>query len=374
MPMGTAGGADSYPAPDDYAVVVGINRYREGITTLNGAVNDASNFARWLKDKDGGGLDPTHVTTMLGHCSEDGTKPYVPRHREFEEALIPFYNVNERTGQPVGRRLYIFMAGHGTALTFGNDCSLVLGDSYPNLLSLVTGTRAAEMIFKAPLFKEVVLFMACCQEVAQSNSNDPWLPPVIQPLANASYFHGIAVKWGKKAIERELPSPFDPTEPASWQSVFAHAVIQGLRSAYDDEGRITSPMLRNFVKSRVRELLPAADRQSPTFSPDDDEPIVFRERPPAMDARMAAGTTPAAALSQTAQAGTLTPVDIVVSDPAGAFEILDGKDLSRIVLNAAQVAQGVFRVYLKPSLYVLRAQGQAPQAVKVLTEPQRVVL
>src|SRR4051812_36763407 len=118
----SANAAEStFPAPDDYAVIVGINRYRPGIDPLRGAVNDANLFYRWVTDASGGGLNPVNVKLIVSP-TEGG---YEPRVSDIENEIMLFYDRLWNTGRKVGRRLYLFMAGHGIAPPDGNDCSLV---------------------------------------------------------------------------------------------------------------------------------------------------------------------------------------------------------------------------------------------------------
>jgi hypothetical protein len=81
--------AAGFSAPDDHAVIVGINRYRsdEGIEPLKGAVNDALLFREWLIDPDGGGLDPDNVELFTS--PDDG--PLAPNRDIIEDKIQTFY-------------------------------------------------------------------------------------------------------------------------------------------------------------------------------------------------------------------------------------------------------------------------------------------
>jgi|EndMetStandDraft_5_1072996.scaffolds.fasta_scaffold65051_2 Caspase domain len=363
MAVGIAQG--QYLAPNDHAIIVGINRYRTGVAApLNGAVNDAKLFREWAIRPDGGGLNPDNVTLILS--PDNG--PFVPSRDEIETEIRQFYERGFETGQPVGRRLYLFMAGHGIAPPDGNDCSLITANSFASPYWVVQGGLTADRIRKQPFFEEVVLFMACCRDVNGSAPFLSGLPEAGQPLQNSKYLHGMAVKWAKRAIEKELPNPFDRAQ-LLWQSVFSHALIKGLMSAIDDNGEVTSLSLKNFVRKQVQALLPPDDNRPPDFALDDTiPPIVFREA-----ARTAAASSPGAQESARHAASGLTPVEINAG-AATDIEVLDGASLNKLDPPMEKTATGTVKVYLKPGLYVFRAPGQQLVPVRVLGEATSVTI
>jgi hypothetical protein len=393
--------------PKDYAVIVGIDRYRNnaGLDPLQGAVNDAKLFYEWIIDPEGGGLDPKNATLVTSPA--DG--PLTPNVGSIEDPIWIFFNQLYEGVRPIGRRLYLFMAGHGVNPIEGDDCSLVAADSQINPLRVLTGRMTAERVLKQPMFEEVVLFMACCRDVNTSATYCN-LPMPGEPLPDAKYLHGLAVKWAKRAVEKELPNPNDPTKPPLWQSVFSHALLKSLRSAVDDHGDITSLSLKNTVKALVTTLLPPDDNRPPQFFMDEDAaPIVFKSRPPAAAApiveqavpaprgprspsilaEMAPGlerapspvrgpalrrAIPPAQPAVAAPPAGLTPVNITLSGGATAFETLDGETLAALNPPVETLADGTFRIFLKPGLYAFRVPGGQAKPVSVLGEAVSVEL
>jgi hypothetical protein len=392
--------------PKDYAIIVGIDRYRSGgIDSLQGAVNDASLFYDWIVDPAGGGLDPANATLFTSPAAG----PFAPDRNAIEDQLLlTVYQEMLKGVRPVGRRLYLFMAGHGVAPSDGDDCSLVGADSFINSLRVLTGRMTADRILRQPMFQEVVLFMSCCRDVNGSATYCN-LPAPGDPLPNSTYLHGLAVKWAKKALEKQLPHPTDPTKPPLWQSVFSHALIKGLNSAFDDGGRVTSQSLRGFVKQQVVDLLPPGNNTLPQFFLDEDlAPIVFNSRPPAAAAPIVEQTVPTppgprSILAETAPAvestrpplrgsraprgavqpaqpaaaappAGLIPVKVTLSGGATTFEALDGETLAKLDPPMETLAAGTFRVFLKPSLYAFRVPGGQAKPVSVLGEAISVEL
>jgi hypothetical protein len=109
--------------PDDYAVVVGINRYRAGFVPLQGSVNDAKLFVKWLTRPDGGGLDPKNIKCLT--TPDDET--FRPIRDEIEDELIQLYERRNRQSAPLGRRLYLFFSGHGVGED--DECALITANA-----------------------------------------------------------------------------------------------------------------------------------------------------------------------------------------------------------------------------------------------------
>jgi hypothetical protein len=405
--------------PNDYAVIVGIDRYRTeaGLDPLKGAVNDAKLFHEWVIDPEGGGLDPAHVTLVTS--PEDGS--LAPNVDGIEDPIWTFYQKANEGVRPVGRRLYLFMAGHGVNPIEGDDCSLVAANSHISPLRVLTGRVTAERVLKQPMFQEVVLFMACCRDVNASATYCN-LPMPGEPLKDSRFLHGLAVKWSKRAVEKELPHPSDPAKPPLWQSVFSHALLKSLRSAVDNNGDVTSLSLKNTVKALVTTLLPPDDNRPPQFFMDEDlAPIVFKSRPLVAAAAIPAGSPdagpgpvvqvapgpggPPAGREEAPAAGRaarrprkrgggsprgavepaqpavaapmpagLIPVEVTLSGGATAFEALDGETLAKLNPPMETLAAGTFRVFLKPSLYAFRIPGGQAKPVSVLGEAISVKL
>ncbi|MGM4871381.1 hypothetical protein AB7645_09150 [Bradyrhizobium sp. 956_D2_N1_5] len=369
--------AAKYRAPNDHAIIVGINRYRlkDDIPELLGAVNDATLFHEWTISPNGGGLNPKN-SHLLVSPKEPG--PFEPFRDDIEDEIFEFYNRSYGTGGRVGRRLYLFMAGHGVAPADGDDCSLVLGNSPLNPYRVLTGRLTAERVFRQPLFEEVVLFMACCRDVSGAGSHTG-LPPAGESLPNARYFHGLAAKWKKRALEKQLPHPFDAQKEPLWQSVFTHSLLLGLSSAVDSAGRITALSVRDFVKKQVLNLVPQDQKFAPPFFLDEDTPaIVFREAEAVAAAHGGAASprveSPSALAINSTPAPALIPVDVALGDPAAVLSVLDGADLSPINVQPEPIGDGKYRIHLPPGLYAFNAGPGPSVPVRVLGEALNVNL
>lgn len=147
-------------APDDYALVIGINNYPHwncGAKSLNGAVKDATDFRDWLVCANGGGLSPENAKLIL---SKDD--PLGPRQYTVDDA---FREIRKQSEGKTRRRFYFYFSGHGhsRAGSFQQQ-SLCLANWSPvdagAALHLESYVKASVGCLK---FSEAVFFLDCCR-------------------------------------------------------------------------------------------------------------------------------------------------------------------------------------------------------------------
>ncbi len=246
----------------DFALVVGLNEYK-ALDPLNGAKGDAQAFADWLADPDGGGLPAGNIRTFFSNS--EATEPRLEDLVEWFENLI--IDNAPTLDELIGRRLYIFLAGHGIGPDI-NSAGLLTPTTSLISVKYLAGRLFADYFREAALFEEVVLFMDCCRD------NDWDLPDPFFPLrrkVDAGAAHTVrflyiyATGFGRKSREMAFNGAVS--------GIFTFALLEGLRGeagAVDPQGRITGESLAKFVDRRVRELRPADTDQTPlpTFSLD----------------------------------------------------------------------------------------------------------
>jgi len=347
--------ASAFVAPDDYAVVVGIDHYAAELPMLQGCVNDAKLFESWLLDPGGGGLDRDHIARICSVNPPNGK----PLRDDVEDEILQYFRHRMQTGRPRGRRLYLYFAGHGVTPKepYDEDCGLVMANAVLLALRSLPGRFAAKRIGRAALFSEIVLFMDCCRQVNGTVVASCGLPDLSDPTQPATprYLYGFAAGWAMTASERMLPHPLDPTKPDLVQGVFTHTVLKGLRTAIDRKRQeVTSASLKDFVRRAVQELLPERDNRRPQIEISDD--LIGFGR------------------------GICVPVQVRCGIAGVVVHIQDGIDLSEIDHKSAPDATGTFPFNLPPARYVVVAKDSAgaivagPLAIQVLGEPLDVQL
>lgn len=260
-------------APNDYAILVGISHY-PGLRHLAGPEHDVRHMQEWLTSATGGNVPSENIETLVSSRYPDDTHihracPMVDDVNEACEKLILRGADNDGN---VGRRLYIFLAGHGiapdveeVALLMANARQWALGHHIP-------GRLYANWFRTEALFEEVILFMDCCRD------KRPHVPKNLPPWDTGIYgqtrgvvvrhFYGFATQWSHKAYECPAPTAV--------KGRFTHVLLEGLQGgARDRYGRITAHSLRTFIREQFSQLAPSwhGGYQEPTF--EYDQEIIF---------------------------------------------------------------------------------------------------
>ncbi|MER8531915.1 caspase family protein [Mesorhizobium sp. M1005] len=147
-------------APDDYALVIGVNDYPEwnkGAKSLKGSVKDATDFRDWLIHKDGGGLAPENAKLVVSTV-----EPLGPRQWMIDDAFRAIRNQSEGK---LRRRFYFYFTGHGHSRAGSwQQQSLCLANWSPldagAALHLESYIKASIGCLK---FSESVFFLDCCR-------------------------------------------------------------------------------------------------------------------------------------------------------------------------------------------------------------------
>src|SRR5262245_22156757 len=111
-------------ANNDWALTVGI-RFYPALGDLDGPENDATAFHAWVPSPAGGGVPAAQATLMLSSqfgppfASPSQAAPTAVEIQRFFERLEDVATDNDKKGNGavVGRRLYLYFAGHGFAPT-----------------------------------------------------------------------------------------------------------------------------------------------------------------------------------------------------------------------------------------------------------------
>jgi hypothetical protein len=260
-----------------WALVVGINDYppESGLTGLKGAVADAAEFADWLLDPRGGGVDPAHLlfwthpappapspalALLLQHPAAwpsgapDLGRP--PRAAEIKQAA---FDLAMNAGASNVDRLYVFFAGHGVQTTPQSyvedpqNC-FAAGDYLPTFRSqsLVPCDDLRRVMMRiGPA--EVVLFFDCCRSPIPIN--------VPRPVLGADEFDarginvrcgiGVAAQPGSIAYETPIANPA--------RGAFSKLLICGLRNLRYDQS-LTAEQLENYVLMGIGKLVAPNDQ------------------------------------------------------------------------------------------------------------------
>ena len=265
--------------PDrDYAIVVGISRYkgREKYPPLDGPLNDVEGVVAWLRDLEGVGItDPDRIIRLrtpdeLLREAPDGGWPeetdWHPTYTHFSKAFDRI--TLDETGEFVRRdaRLYLYLSGHGFSQSTDQVPSAALygADSYGKKVSNLAGTLYAQAAKTAKLFKEVVLIMDCCRD---AETNVAYSPPDLNRVENdgsesVQMMAVYAAPKRGKAQEREL------VEPGGKKVVglLTTGWLRALREAPCDViGRVPGRLLTQYITFNWKTWYPNQTPPMPRF-------------------------------------------------------------------------------------------------------------
>ena len=241
-------------AADDWAIVIGITYYPnldKNARPLQGAHLDAHAFYDWLLDSTGGAVPPENATLILWPPGSDVAKARGVHGAIFDAVdnlrQISKRNAERGDGKRIGRRLYLYMSGHGfspredqTALAMPNVDADCVGPGYHWL-----GEYTADLFYFQACFDEVLLFMDCCRTtVAIPALNEPWgRRDDLRAYSNVKAFYAFAAKRGLTAHEQRDPA-------GNMRGVFTTALLAGLCGGVPDppsDDRITTGSLRDYL-------------------------------------------------------------------------------------------------------------------------------
>jgi len=253
----------------DYALIVGIDKYPSALSLkpLEGAVGDARDFKRWLIKA---GVPKKHIKAMVSD-----KKGIAPRLHEIVAAVERIYNLSDNSEEPIGRRLYIFLAGHGVGPDL-DEVGLLAADT-SNVTKYFPGRLYANLFRGRALFEQVVLCMDCCRD-EDADLPDPYFPfdrrKTAGKLVNkVKQFYVFATGFARKSREREFEGRV--------RGVFTRALLAGLeQGAVDGDGKLTGASLKRYLAREIPKLRGSDSDQDPDLRGIDDDFIFAEGLPP----------------------------------------------------------------------------------------------
>jgi hypothetical protein len=271
MPNGAQvdeGQAGEDPRKRDYAIIVGVTRYprlsRDGGTAdLQGSINDAENVRAWIESDAGGGVPPDHVEYVI---RANTTAPRIadPTRDAVVEAFTNMYarcwpdGPDRGPKVPTGRRLYVYISGHGLSADLDHG-ALLCSNSSNNLYSTVAPYASIKAFRQAGFFEEfVVWFDGCMDWAGLEPESINYIPrPGNSSLAPGPVFTAYAAHPRLKAMEC-------PDNNGKMRGVFTRTLLEGLEgeAADPDTGVIDGLSLQKYLWNALPKHLPASAKDN----------------------------------------------------------------------------------------------------------------
>jgi hypothetical protein len=246
----------------DWAVVAGINFY-PGLRSLQGPILDALAFKKWARDT---GFVPDRQLLCV---PAPEALPILENAQPSAEAISkPFETLikaaNKEPFFHLGRRLYIFFAGHGivAAKTGQPDFNEAMGlaaNAEPTLLAKHVALRSwAEWFRGMGIFNEVFLFADCCRDVEDLVTPMRITAPGDWTAKRGAgrQFYVFSTKFASKAWERSLGNP------PQVRGVLSYVLTEALKNPklYNAQGELTASALEAHIYKEVPSL---SEKQEP---------------------------------------------------------------------------------------------------------------
>ncbi|MFT6328871.1 MAG: hypothetical protein ACJAYN_000798 [Bermanella sp.] len=257
---------------EDHALVVGINAYPGMQEDLAGPCNDARDFEQWLITDVNVPIGNIHTILSsqdsVGISVEDA-KPYSDQIKSKLNSIAPLGG-----RMPIGRRLYIFVAGHGLSDTSNPEHTALIAanaEKFGATLPQVVITQYVNYFKRIYAFTEIVLIMDCCRDatVLRNLENHALMTGNVHLEShNVKTFCAMATKWARKSFEKDFNG--------SVRGIFSYTLMEALRKTPHQNGEVNGSDIKDYVESYIHNNAGGKMAETPHFSGDDYEKLVFR--------------------------------------------------------------------------------------------------
>lgn len=238
---------------NDYALIVGIDRYPTlgpGDTdlSLKGPGNDADAMEDWFTRQ-----NVTVIDKITASIVDGNVQPTGDRIEAAMRAIDKLARENEarRNGLQVGRRLYIYISGHGFSPARRQGC-IFTADANTLFGTNIHVSGWLEWFQDAGYFREFVLWMDCCMDRV---TMQPPRMPSASVRSGGSPPKGEFIAFAAQRTLRAVEVPI-PEDNNNWHGAFTWALLEGLKgAAVDANGLVTSRSLADWLRNAQSRFL-----------------------------------------------------------------------------------------------------------------------
>jgi hypothetical protein len=272
-------------AKDDWAIVVGIKSYLDpALAGLQGPENDAREFYDWVVSPAGGAVPKPQAKLILSSDFPPFTTApeAMPTAKAITAAFehlrtVAAQNAEKGLGRTVGRRLYVFLSGHGFAparsveLTALLTAEATIADAQ---LKHIIGSYMTDHFWRARFFEQILLFMDCCRSLMDcAQLYMPFEDEFATGFDKVRRLYAYGARVAKESREWQMSD-------GAYHGVFTRTLLDALRGSAADPrspSEVTAESLRNQIYTGFTNFLSPQDRQRAEGPP---EPEVTYEQKP----------------------------------------------------------------------------------------------
>ena len=268
----------------DHAIVIGIRTYPR-MRSLKGPCNDAEAFHNWLVDPSKGDVPARNIRTLTTDGFPNPDTTHQPNLVDIDEQFRDFVSRGRAAanGSPLGRRLYIFLAGHGFSEPGDmTAAALYAANAEPSFAPHFAATAYARWFQYNAVFDEIVFVADFCRTTSPaSRIASPILPVTTGSprRGDVRTFFASAVRDGEAAREHQING--------KWQGIFTSALLDAFDHALPNQaGLVQGRQIANYVHQAVGAI------QVPEIEVRDHRDILFARRPQANAIGVSIGLEP----------------------------------------------------------------------------------
>lgn len=253
---------------DHFAILIGLSRYaafEQPPADLQGPGSDVDAVKAWLTTA--GAVPPANIRKII---SRD--PPWPTRDNLEDEAFmwvegLALKNKQAGHGRTVGRRLYLYVSGHGFSPEIRQGCLLAGNANASRITANIGVSLWLQWWQDAGYFREYVLWMDCCMNrVMLATPSPPPLTAVTVPNSPGPTFIAFAAQRPLKAVEMPILE-----DQGRFHGVFTWNLLQGLKgAAADSSGIVTARGMANWLRNSILPWLSEGDRRDPDVAKEPD--------------------------------------------------------------------------------------------------------
>lgn len=249
----------------DYAIVAGISHYPDpGLGSLDGPENDARAFYEWVTTR--GGVDTSRASLILSSQYPLVADPIdaLPNESVIDKEFRRLHDASQirsrkNQGPTIGRRLYIFFAGHGFVPKWTERVlALLTANAIETNPTHIAAPLLQRWARDAGVFDEVMLFMDCCATTGREvelRRHTFVVPKNVKAVNSGKLFYAAACKPGLKTREKTVA-----VEGVA-RGAFSVCLLDALSGLAVEEGKITNHSLAKYLTEQLRSHLSPHDLQ-----------------------------------------------------------------------------------------------------------------
>lgn len=314
----------------DYAIVIGIEFYKDHLSQLRGPHADSKKFSKWLQDPKGGGIPKSNIKILTS------TDTFTPTKDDVDEWLDEKIEMIKNSGNRA-RRLFLYFSGHGIASSPYNSALLLPKWTYSNRQYGLSSERYLQELTSKGTFSEIYIFMDCCRNrIANVNGAEPYFSGGKPSSNSCESIVLYSSEFDNNSYEATLTNDGETLNDLLPRGLFTEVLTRALYgAAADKNGKLNLDNLIRYMNRALPQLALSTNKKQ---IPRADNTFVTGSRPltPSFEAKV--------------------PFEITFLKKDSAQMVLEDAELN--VVKEGNSKTGKWKVTLSRGYHLLRKKSE----------------